>query len=95
MRNRMDIFYGRLWMYLYICDTVGDNCIVYFHIIRILDMNSVSVWTLGRCFYLDRININIVTIVKSDVKLGAVLHSNSFHCNIGACEKPYGLTKQH
>ena len=35
--------------------------------------------------------MNVLAVIKPEMELGTVLDFESLHCQIGACEEPYGL----
>jgi hypothetical protein len=54
-------------------------------------VNSIGVGTLSRRIYVEQLNLDILTSIKPEMKLGAVLNFKSLDCQIGTHEEFYGL----
>lgn len=61
------------------------------YILRVLQVNSVCIWTVawgGNC---NIGNLNGLTVIKLEVSLWAVLYRYARHCHIRTSIKPYSL----
>jgi hypothetical protein len=54
-------------------------------------VNSISVGTSSRRFYVEQLYMDVLTTIEAEMKLGAVLNFKSLDYQIGAHEESYGL----
>lgn len=71
--------------------TIGYNGIVYFDVIRVLDVNPISIGTQSRGFYGEQVYMDVLTTIEPKMKLGAVLNFKSLDSQVRAQEESYGL----
>lgn len=71
--------------------TVGNNWIIYFYIVGVLYVNSISVGTSRRRLYEEWIDVHSVAAIEPEMELGTVLNFKPLYCQIGAHKEPYSL----
>jgi hypothetical protein len=64
---------------------------MYLDIVCVLYVNPICVRALSWWFDAKHLYNNILTVIKPEMELGTVLHSESLDCQIGAREKPNSL----
>lgn len=71
--------------------TRGYEWIVYFQIVRLLQVNSVCVGTICRCFYANPFYMHVFAHIERHMKLGAVLNSHSSYRQLETKVETYRL----
>ena len=71
--------------------TIGDEWVIYSHIVCVLYVNPISVGALSSCFYCKWFYMYVLATVEPKMELRTVLDSQSFHYQVRAHEEPYCL----